>query len=134
MSNFMRSAAAVLGVLTLAATPPRAVAIEVVLSDPPDGSVRGCPACLAGFVPDPTGLVTNGNVMMVALPYNVSVGDVSILDAGGAVSDLLRFTGPNGNFTSGVGDRLIFYSFDDLPGVSPPGRSTNFTRTYLKIV
>jgi len=85
--------------------------------------------CSASTGPDPTHLVA-GNVLIYGLPETVFAANVSILDPGGALSDVLGFTNANGALSGLVANEMIFYSFDNLGtladvGGVPPGLVIN---------
>lgn len=90
---------------------------------------------------DPTGLVINQNVLIFNLPSLVFSGQIDVLDAGGVISDRLRWVNSaTGDFrqcligtgVSACANEMIFYSLDSNGALADVG-PRNFTLALTSI-
>jgi hypothetical protein len=102
-------------------------------------------SCSSFTALDPTGLITNQNVLIFNLPARSFSGQVDILDSAGVISDRLRWYDADstatpidfrqcliGTSTTPCANRMIFYSLDsngELADVGP--RNFNLSLTSI---
>ena len=115
LHKFAGRLAVSLGLLTVAAAPASAFTMTFDELGNCSSDVGTC----SSFVgPDPSGLVTNQNVLIFRLPSLTFSGQVDILDPSSiTISDRLRWVpSATGNFlqclSSACADEMIFYSLD----------------------
>jgi hypothetical protein len=91
--------------------------------------------CSSFTGPDPSGLVTNQNVLIFTLPSLSFSGQVDVLDSDGTISDRLRWVpSATGDFrqclintgVSACANEMIFYSLDSNGALADVG-PRNFT-------
>ena len=118
MGNFIGRLAVSLGLLTFAAAP--ASAFTMNFNENGICSFSTGDACLGSLGPDPSGKVPSpGEVLIFNLPSLTFSGNVGVLDPSGALSDVLRWVNPSGDFTAcppgtpACATQLIFYSLDN---------------------